>query len=576
MEEDILKCILFDQDAFRDVRMLAAEKRQRKWTAEYFPELSEQSKGEILYSRIPLPQNLMRNVTTPNIEDEVVMLSKAAVGKIVLLGSAQDGLYLEKGFPVIKPDGKDPVNETDLDILFQYDGIRIGQAETTEDLDTNYDLYTEQTKFPGYLKLRIPCKAEKKYFHSILMKHKLYADLYTSNFYVSPNKPNILMESPALVGATEDELGIHMLDYVMALKVNDILPESRSFLQRSRASGWPSQELLEAAISEGCGLVATGPRERKADDTFWRISFAMSERVLVKSLTNAQIRAYLFFKSLSKEKLWEPECLSSYMLKNILFWTLELIPQEQWCEDNMHGCIESLVDMLCAYLDQGMIPNYFIPKQNLLASMDAEILKEVTKKAHSLQENLFKDVVDITKSEDFQGFLEFSLEKLQINLFTSTDTERKNLLSRVFFSMYLNIRLQSRRYQLKLNTKTLEEVFENKTRSLFRAMPPRAAWYLCQSMQMNAEDFVFCIDDDQMIVDTSRMRKAVVKTWRDSIYNGIFTTVINDQEFATRRDIDCIPEFEEFVSWVDMTCLFNGQDRIDYKDDYINCPIILD
>lgn len=60
MEENILNCIVFDQDCFCDMKMIVADKRQRIWKNEYLPELSEKSRCETLYSRKGIPESVSR------------------------------------------------------------------------------------------------------------------------------------------------------------------------------------------------------------------------------------------------------------------------------------------------------------------------------------------------------------------------------------------------------------------------------------------------------------------------------------------------------------------------------------
>jgi hypothetical protein len=72
--------------------------------------------------------------------------------------------------------------------------------------------------------------------------------------------------------------------------------------------GWPSKDLIQTITSKGHGFVAKAYSGRADTKYQWRISFASSEKQFVLSLSDHQIRAYLFFKTIFRQYLQTRMC----------------------------------------------------------------------------------------------------------------------------------------------------------------------------------------------------------------------------------------------------------------------------
>lgn len=579
-EEMLLKCIHFDQDCFYDVRMLAADRRQTDWSSEYLPELSsvpkdayvqslkDSEKYDVFFER--------GNIGKLSKFDHEV-LSNIHVESVVVLGSTQDGLYLEKGFPIFDK-GPSVINETDVDIVFEYGGIEILQnCKPNTDV---VHLCLTNTMHAGYFKLRIcsPLMNAKQhvYFKHKHLKLKLFGDLDCSRFYVVRNSLNEVYNSASIAGNTEDELGIHEIDNVAAFKMKEWPKIASAFISRERQSGWPPEELIMAVTANGCGFVPKGIAKSKDKDYQWRISFAASEKTLVRSLTLSQIRAYLFFKSIFKLKLSEPEGLSSYMMKNILFWTMETIDQSSWREDNILFCVEALVDMLCACLENRLITSYFLPSLNLISDLDKDTLFSLRNTAREIQRDTFTSIIKCTDSPDFKGSCEVSVPML-MSAFSSDEEEINSVCSMVYFTMYLHLRLEVLRYQIRLSPQTLKKSFETNCRSMLSVVAPRAVRYLLESITLQPDISLYSLNaspDGTLDLNIKGMRTKVVEFWKRPFYKGLFNKVIKDQGFIHNETFAVIPEFSEFIDWVDLTCLWDG--GVAMNKDNISFPPNLD
>ncbi|CAG2214333.1 unnamed protein product [Mytilus edulis] len=273
-----------------------------------------------------------------------------------------------------------------------------------------------------------------------------------------------MVDAHALSGAVEDGLGTHYSDYVVALTMNEWPQMAKSFINRDR-HGWPSPDLIKNIVDQGCGFVATAHPICKNNDLQWQMSSAKSEQILVRSLNQTQIRAYLFFKSLFKLHLLKPECLSSYMMNNVLFWTLELVQTNKWSPENIMYCVESLVNMLCAYLNKAIIPHFFFSNQNLIGHIEKKkTLKKIAKKANGFQDNVLAMIIKYAVSSDLQE-----------------------------------------------HTK-------------------------------------------------------IVDVWRTPLYIRTFKQILEDQELITNKNAISIPSLENFLEWVNLTCLLEGGQEIRFNN----------
>ena len=576
MAEHFLKCILFDQDAFRDIRMVAADFRQQHWDKAYLPELLETSKSELLYIRSKPKHFQLKPITDINTVEGYILRHNIVLDKVVLLGSNQDGLYLEKAFDEALSDTgyysvpdnvgnlrtgiRTKINDTDLDIVFEFHGVHITDNPSLS-ADEPY-LTVEYSHYPGYVRLRIRGNPyenvnESPYLIPKNLKNKLSNVLTRCQFFVKHGESS----GPAFQGNLEDEFGVFDIDYVACLTMKEWPSVAESFIHRERLSGWPTPDIVAEVVSTGCGFVAVGHRKSETSHTEWRISFSAAEKMLIRKLTNEQVRAYLFYKSIFKTHLREPEGLSSYMMKNILLWTIELIPYESWRADNIFGCVEAMVDLLAAYLYRRIIPNYFVVKRNMVGHIDENVLSLLYTKVLEIQTDVLTAILSCIDNKEFAGMynVPFYLVKDKFNFNTEN---AKILLSMAYFTMYLNVRIQVYRYICALDFRIFKECENCACRSLFAVVTPKAVWYLIEALKTLPSNSVDALrlqqSQDQFVLDISGFRTEVVAFIKSDMYRGILSRVLDDQEFITNETIFSIPEFGEFIDWVDMTLTWQG------------------
>ncbi|XP_045161048.2 uncharacterized protein LOC123525952 [Mercenaria mercenaria] len=136
---------------------------------------------------------------------------------------------------------------------------------------------------------------------------------------------------------------------------------------RKRMCGWPSKDLLDKVKDLDVFVVPVGVRESVDEVLQWRISVTLAEQTLVHSFSDTQIKLYAALKMLTKHEL-HPVCenVSSYVVKNIIFWMIEETPAEKFTREKFGDCLFHLLKRFKKCVTWRYLPNYMLPSNNML------------------------------------------------------------------------------------------------------------------------------------------------------------------------------------------------------------------
>ena len=76
------------------------------------------------------------------------------------------------------------------------------------------------------------------------------------------------------------------------------------------------------------------------------------------------------------KKFYFPDVISTYYLKNLLFWECERKDEDFWREDNSASCFLFMLDRLQECLEAHHLPHYVMPQSNLLMYEDPAKLND--------------------------------------------------------------------------------------------------------------------------------------------------------------------------------------------------------
>ena len=141
-----------------------------------------------------------------------------------------------------------------------------------------------------------------------------------------------------------------------------------AWASRKRPYDWPPREVIEEITHSPGYVVATGCAESVYTQHEWRLCFNIGEQKLVDCLNDIQIKLYVLLKLVLAEII-EPlvDELTSFMMKNIVFWLAERNPQSLFTPDSLIQWLFNALKMLQKCLKNNMLPYYMIPYRNLFA-----------------------------------------------------------------------------------------------------------------------------------------------------------------------------------------------------------------
>jgi hypothetical protein len=143
----------------------------------------------------------------------------------------------------------------------------------------------------------------------------------------------------------------------------------KTWCNRDREHDWPPRNLI-ARIKDMTGhVVPVGMKGHPEHFLQWRICFTEAEIALVQSFNDTQIKVYAIVKKLSKRFL-KPICrgITSYVMKNIIFWISEEVPMVKFEMKDFTERIYHVLYFLKTCISERKLSSYMIPSRNLLES----------------------------------------------------------------------------------------------------------------------------------------------------------------------------------------------------------------
>lgn len=142
---------------------------------------------------------------------------------------------------------------------------------------------------------------------------------------------------------------------------------------RHRPHGWPSLQDRVEILRFGANLCPVGCKEDELHDQQWRLCFNLGEIKLVECMNDVQTKVYITLKMMLKQIL-NPENkeLTSYTMKNIVFWLCEMHPQNAFSPETLMLWVRKALRMLRKSIEINRLPYYMIPARNLLKPLTAD------------------------------------------------------------------------------------------------------------------------------------------------------------------------------------------------------------
>ncbi|XP_045194568.2 uncharacterized protein LOC123550197 [Mercenaria mercenaria] len=188
-------------------------------------------------------------------------------------------------------------------------------------------------------------------------------------------------------------------DYVVALPCPRWPQEAAEWVHRDRI--WPPKALVRHVVKIGCHIVPKGDKFNKDPHDFL-ISFSHCEKLLALSLSIKQKRCYMLFKFLFKYSINRiHRGLTTYHCKTIFFRLCEEVHEDHWSETQPFDFLMRLLLEMETCLENGLMPQYFIPQRNMIHFMTEQTRNAVLKDIQKVKENPVGIFLELTEKHRF-------------------------------------------------------------------------------------------------------------------------------------------------------------------------------
>ncbi|XP_052807061.1 uncharacterized protein LOC128236220 [Mya arenaria] len=260
--------------------------------------------------------------------------------------------------------------ESDRDVMFIHKTVicrlQVAGSSPLPDTHTEFIMDNEYCN-PGYYRLELKHKAEGEDSNitAAMVEHingreYVSSEKYTYLFRKSFNLSTV--SGPALTECNDYQ----SWDYVFALPCISQKQLLSEWINRPRYHNWPSPELIQEIPQLPAYLVPVGCKSSENKHMEWRVCF-IGELKLTDSFMESQYKLYILLKYINKHVL-KPICkdMSSFIMKNVVFWYVESTSRESFSIHNLVVNIISCLKMLQQSIRENNLPYYMIRGRNLL------------------------------------------------------------------------------------------------------------------------------------------------------------------------------------------------------------------
>lgn len=158
---------------------------------------------------------------------------------------------------------------------------------------------------------------------------------------------------------------------------------------------WPTLEMINKITNFGCHVIPQGYAPKLGTNSQreleWKIVFPEAERYLESRLTAAQAKVYMITKALLKSFV-DPNLergvnmFTTEHIRSHLFWQCEY-NYIAWPEDHLGETLVRFLTSLLHCIKTHRLPDYFMPKRNLLENIPEKLLVDLHKRIYRIVES---------------------------------------------------------------------------------------------------------------------------------------------------------------------------------------------
>lgn len=263
--------------------------------------------------------------------------------------------------------------ESDVDSLLMFEPVVCIEENIPEEFSESAVVFTmNKTTSPGYVILRLLkheidinevdialcTAANDKYLSSHIFKTNVLKVRHRGGVEEEPHITGPAVSQTFRIGGDTDTV------YTFKSICANILFK---WMTRPRNHDWPPLPVREKISKMSGNVVATGYKGSVLEDFEWRLCFNEIEIVLVENLNDTQTKLYKILKMIKSDILSHAhKKITSYIMKNIVFWLAERYPESKFTSDTLFTWMIKALRLLKHSIRMYFLPYYLIPGRNLL------------------------------------------------------------------------------------------------------------------------------------------------------------------------------------------------------------------
>ena len=161
--------------------------------------------------------------------------------------------------------------------------------------------------------------------------------------------------------------GMNSIDILIGVNCVNTNRYLQEWAKRQRGE-WPSSSVIDKVLKLPVHIVPKGCKGSETRAIEFRLSYVLSEIALMQSLNDTQSKLYSLLKLLVKSTvdILFPDILTSYCLKNVVFWICEGNPQHMFDNGSLLELIEVCLKFIRDSVKGEQLSMYLMPERNLL------------------------------------------------------------------------------------------------------------------------------------------------------------------------------------------------------------------
>ncbi|XP_045178229.2 uncharacterized protein LOC123538307 [Mercenaria mercenaria] len=170
----------------------------------------------------------------------------------------------------------------------------------------------------------------------------------------------------------------------------------KTWARRIRNKHWPSPVVVNEVLLLPVYVVPASQVGTENTDLQWRVSFTRQETHLIQTFSNTQLKVLILAKKIAKYKLrYHCKEITSYVIKNVVFWVFEETPPDQFQVTDLIERLRDVLSQLSDFISKRCLPAYINPDKNLFygkinATEHNELFSELIKCQSVLTEEFHK------------------------------------------------------------------------------------------------------------------------------------------------------------------------------------------